>query len=332
VAVCAVWLALPAGASRAADAPNILIVGWDGVQREHAFQMLDRGELPVLAALGAAGSLVEIEVVTGMTATKPGWAQILTGYTPEITGVVGNWTNYRPIPEGYTVFERAEEFFGPENIETRALTGKKFHLAKNPRQFIPYAKWMKRMTLKHRNHAYGVHRKHAEIVTRNGRKYVVLDPGPYLFTRRKMDEFTNGLWTNRHVGTRALEALEECRDRHFLFFVHFPESDFAGHRHGENSAEYEEAIRDADTWTGVLLDKLRALGLWERTLVYVAVDHGFDEGGTDHLDAPHVFLATNDPVPLRSGTREEIGPTILKRLGIPLEGITPPLSGHPLDE
>ncbi|MGV8121407.1 MAG: hypothetical protein AB2L14_16735 [Candidatus Xenobiia bacterium LiM19] len=37
--------------------------------------------------------------IRGVTDTNAGWAQILTGYYPEISGVYSNRL-YRPIPEG----------------------------------------------------------------------------------------------------------------------------------------------------------------------------------------------------------------------------------------
>jgi hypothetical protein len=106
---------------------NIVLIGWDGTQRNHLKEMISRKEVPNLMALAAEGRLVNIDVTTGATDTKAGWSQILTGYVPEKTGVFSN-SRYQPIPEGYTVFERLEAFFGPENIVTMAIVGKKGHV------------------------------------------------------------------------------------------------------------------------------------------------------------------------------------------------------------
>jgi hypothetical protein len=74
---------------------NIILVGWDGAQRNHVKESLSRGELPNLEKLSAEGALVAIDIYR-VTDTKAGWSQILTGYEPEVTGVFSNG-NYQPI-------------------------------------------------------------------------------------------------------------------------------------------------------------------------------------------------------------------------------------------
>ena len=258
-------------------AKNVLLIGWDGAQRDHVKELLAKDELPVLAALAEEGALVDIDVVTGATDTKAGWTQILTGYKPKTTGVFSN-RRFRPIPVGYTIFERVEEFFGPENIESRAIIGKKGHVdADGPRK-VPFARWQKRQArqkkIDRRRRGLG-NIPGGRIIEENGKKFVVVPGKPYFKTKDHMDLFVNGLLKNEKVGTMALEHLEVCKDKRFLFFVHFAEPDHAGHRHGENSSEYSEAIKDDDAWTGKILAKLKELGLYEKTLVYIVVDHGF---------------------------------------------------------
>ena len=75
-------VAFPATAAdpgREGPAKNIILFGWDGAQREHVKQCLERGELPTLKKLGEEGALVDIDIVNGATDTKAGWSQILTG-------------------------------------------------------------------------------------------------------------------------------------------------------------------------------------------------------------------------------------------------------------
>jgi arylsulfatase A-like enzyme len=103
-----------------------------------------------------------------------------------------------------------------------------------------------------------------------------------------------------------------------------------GHKHGENSEEYNSALISNDYWTGRILRKLRELGLYEKTLVYVTADHGFDEDKKSHKNAPYVFLATNDKRVLRRGLRHDIAPTIYDSLGIDTSDFEPPLDGTPL--
>jgi hypothetical protein len=314
---------------------NAVLIGWDGAQRNHLKEMIAQGEVPNLMALAAEGRLVDIDVTTGATDTKAGWAQILTGYAPEKTGVYSN-NRYQPIPVGYTVFERLENFFGPENIVTAAIVGKKGNVdADGPRK-IPFEQWaliQRRLGYQVPRPRVGANvREGGKIVEENGTIWVAFTGKPYFYTKDHMDMFVNGLEKNERVGMFALTSLEKCKDRRFFFFIHFAEPDHAGHKYGENSQEYTDAIKLDDEWTGKIVAKLKEMRVYERTLVYVTADHGFDEGKTTHSYAPYVFLATNDPRVMRSGDRMDIAPTILKRFGLDLARIEPELDGTPLDE
>ncbi|HOP76386.1 MAG TPA: alkaline phosphatase family protein, partial [Thermogutta sp.] len=109
----------------AAKPRNIILIGWDGAQRAHVMECLERGELPNLKQLSQEGALVNIDVVTGATDTKAGWTQILTGYNPEVTGVYSNG-RYRDVPKGLSIFERLKEHFGPDFVCV-AVIGKREH-------------------------------------------------------------------------------------------------------------------------------------------------------------------------------------------------------------
>jgi len=294
---------------------NIILIGWDGAQRNHVRECLERGELPHLKKLASEGALVAIDILR-TTDTKAGWTQILTGYEPEVTGVFSN-RRYRPIPKGYTLFERLEAFFGPDNFVTVAVIGKKGHMDADPPQRTPVDAGQRRQM-------------EGRIVVKDGVRYRVIPGKPYYHTREGMDVFINGLIEDEKVGSKAMELLERYRDRPFFFFVHFAQVDHQGHRYGENSKEYNEALISADTWTGKIMQKLKDLNLYGQTLIYVTADHGFDEGMKTHADAPYVFLATNDPGVMRRGTRADIAPTVLDRFGVDIKKIEPPLDGHPL--
>jgi hypothetical protein len=105
-----------------------------------------------------------------------------------------------------------------------------------------------------------------------------------------------------------------------------------GHILGENSAGYGQAIVDNDRWLGWIVGKLRALGIYGQTAIYVITDHGFDEGSNRHGNAPYGFLASNDPRIVRSGDRKDLAATLLERYGIsrgPI-GPAPAVDGHSL--
>jgi arylsulfatase A-like enzyme len=314
---------------------NIIVIGWDGAQRNHVKEMIARNELPNLVALCNEGKRIDIDVTDGATDTKAGWTQILTGYSCQVTGVYNN-ARYQPIPEGYSVFERLENHFGADKIDTVAVIGKKNHVGNAAPKKIPYARFEKQQKQEgkadQKAPGLGNLTRNAQILEENGKKFALIPGEPWYLASQKMDLFVNGLSENQKVATRALEEMEKRKDRRFLMFIHFAQPDHAGHKHGENSQEYTEAIQDDDLWTGKFIAKLKELGLYEKTLIYVVVDHGFDEGQKGHKYAPYVFVGTNDPAVNRDGDRMDIAPTLLKRFGLDLSKIDPPLTGVPLDQ
>jgi predicted AlkP superfamily pyrophosphatase or phosphodiesterase len=316
--------AMPAGGyAQGSQRPprNIILIGWDGAQRNHVKECLGRGELPNLKQLSREGTIVAIDILR-TTTSKPGWAQILTGYEPEVTGVFNN-RRFGPIPKGYTIFERLKGFFGPRNFAAGAIIAKKGNLGAQPprRQLL---------------HEEGKARKEnqpkigGKIIVEGGRKYFVVPAEPYYYAKDGMDTFLNGLIESRKVAAKARQWLDQYGRRPLFLFVHFREVDQKGHQFGENSKEYNDALISVDAWTGRIIEKVKKLNLYDRTLFYVTADHGFDEGRKTHQDAPYVFLATNDCQVIRRGFRADIAPTVLDRFGLDLNKIHPPLPGKPL--
>jgi hypothetical protein len=325
-------VAFPATAAdpgREGPAKNIILFGWDGAQREHVEQCLERGELPTLKKLGEEGALVDIDIVNGATDTKAGWSQILTGYNPEVTGVYSNG-RYHDIPKGLSVFERLKENFGVDDFVCVAVIGKSGHCGEiKP----PSKKRLDETTAgKQPPKARKPKRPAGNIVEEDGVKYAVFGGSPYYTMHQSCDVWEYGLAKDVKVGTRALELLEKHKDKPFFFFVHFAEVDHSGHGHGENSKEYNDALISNDTWTGKIIAKLKEFGLYDDTLVYVTADHGFDEDGRSHKYAPYVFLGTNDPLAKRAGMRQDVAPTILARFGLNLSEFKPALDGEPLTQ
>lgn len=314
-------------------AQNVIIVGWDGCQRAHLHELIDRGRVPNLVKLSSQGALVDVTVTSGATDTKAGWSQILTGYRPETTGVYSN-SRFEPIPAGLSIFERVEEAFGDDAVFTAMIVAKKGHVDNEGPRRVPYDVWLRRnRTGKNANAkpAALLRRMNASVVEQGGKKFVAVPGKPYFQVQNGMDLFKNALKTNEAVGNLALETIEREKNRRMLLFVHFARPDHDGHAHGENSREYEAGIQEDDLWTGKIVDKLRELNLYEKTRVYVVADHGFDEGLTSHKNAPYVFCATNDPTVKRDGDRADIAPTVLKRMGVRIDRLSPKLDGSPLD-
>jgi len=366
LAVAVLMAAVPVlAAEGAAERPrNVILFGWDAAQRNHVNECLERGQLPTLKKLAAEGKMVDIDI-TDVTDTKAGWAQILTGYGPEITGVYSNG-KYQPIPQGYTIFERLRAHFGADKIATVAVIGKKKHVGgisapvkrrldeekkpakkKQPRkkkaapppaeeqagQDQPKAARKKRAARaeKRQPGQPGAGRQPGgKIVVEDGVKYRVIPGAPYHHTHTNVDVWRFGLMQDQKIGTTALEMLDRYKDKPFFFFVHFADIDHKGHKHGENSQPYNDAIISADKWTGRIIERLRELKLYDKTLVYISVDHGFDEGKKSHKKAPYVFMATNDKGVVRGGYRVDIPVTIMERMGLDLAKIDPPLTGSSL--
>ncbi|MFC1794899.1 alkaline phosphatase family protein, partial [Planctomycetota bacterium] len=160
-----------------------------------------------------------------------------------------------------------------------------------------------------------------------GKRYRVIPGQPFYVAKNSMDVFENGLKEDKKVGSRVIELLDKYKDKPFFFFVHFAEVDHAGHKHGENSKEYNDALISNDLWTGKIIDKVGELGLADKTQFYITADHGFNEDEKGHSFAPYVFLATNNKEVNRNGRRQDVAPTIMEAFGLSLSKLKPELDG-----
>lgn len=133
----------------------------------------------------------------------------------------------------------------------------------------------------------------------------------------------------------ALEALADSSVS--LVFVHLPDPDVAGHAHGWLSAEYREAVLEADRVLGILVEAARAPDR-PSTLVMVTSPHGgggafgpFQHGSGSPEDRLVPLVVNGPGVPpgtwLEEASILDVAPTALWALGI-----APPLHyrGHPV--
>jgi len=296
-----------------------LLIGWDGVGREAVAEGIRRGILPNLKVVCETGSLVPVDI-SGATTSKPGWAQVLTGCFPERTGVYDD-ANYRPIPPGFTVFERLKRHYGGKGIFTAVIACKSNPFRRDPPRLVPatetpfFARVLKKLT----GGRLGGPRELREV------------PGqPYCHASASIDCFVTGLGGDIKAALEASRVIAEARGRPFFIFVHFGGPDITGHLFGGWSPEYWEALRRVDYLTGALIGQLKLQGIEQLTWVYVTSDHGFDPGKKDHREAARGFLACDDPRVRLPGGREDTAPTILEGLGFDLSELRPSVDGRSL--
>ncbi len=77
---------------------------------------------------------------------------------------------------------------------------------------------------------------------------------------------------DKHFTDIAIKWFTEYRP--FFLAVYNPMPDKRGHEFGHWSEEYKKAIEDADFQIGRIVNMLKELGVYERTLVVITTDHG----------------------------------------------------------
>lgn len=309
---------------------NVMIIGWDGAQYDFTAQCLKKEQpfckdgLPGIEQLTENGKRLFVNVTSsGATRTVAAWPQIMTGYRAEYTGITDTRV-YKALPKGATVFEKVEKHLGDDNILTvfAGSTGKVSSACAGEKK---------------------------ETVRSGDSPVEGPGGGPYCITKEGIDEFHNDKKTNDDVGNKLLEMLDANKDQRFLMFGHFFSPDSEGHDAGFESEEYAQGYKTSDKWLEKITNKLKELGLYEKTYIYVVSDHGWDldpsigivksegaKGATDHSNAPFAILATNDVSIVRPGDRMDLTPTILKKFGASLgedkELNLAAVDGYPLDQ
>jgi len=287
------------------EPPNIIIFSWDGFQRDHFIQLLRKGSLPNIKKFMEGGVFLNLTVMDYRTQTKPGHAQMLTGYRGRHTGVYSNQIYFHPVPDGYTLLERVERYFGEDNVITCMITGKRKNIEVDEVAELEKPEYCER----------GVFSNVSDDIDVN------------LVSENVSDV----------VGLRMIGFIQNYGSEHFVAFFHFAEPDRQGHEFGENSIEYDQGAMSCDYWFGEILDKLSEMGIMNRTLIYVMTDHGFNEGRCNHRHEPDIWLVTNDRR-LKVNENEthcdmiDLAPTIYNALEIDKTIFTPKLEGFPLQE
>jgi arylsulfatase A-like enzyme len=153
---------------------------------------------------------------------------------------------------------------------------------------------------------------------------------PFHLTKKHLDVFDAQIRLAPEPVPLFLQSINENKTPRFFAFLHLAEPDNNGHQFGEDTAEYRDGVVVCDEWLGKIVAWLKAEKLYDATRIYISTDHGFDKGTKNHLNAPDIWLATNDKAVTRGGTQADIAATILFRFGVNLEKLKPQLIGKPL--
>ncbi len=252
--------ALAAGCGLGAPRPNVLLVTLDTTRADRigAYGRARAGT-PALDALAAEGIRFE-RAYTAIPLTLPSHATILTGLYPPAHGVRDNGL-FVLSPEVTTL----AEILAARGWATGAAIGgfpllARFGLAQG------FARYDDRLR-----------RKDEDYLGRQPR------PPSLYFEERPASE----------VNAAILPWLEEHRGGPFFAWIHY----YDAHRPWDPPDSYAALFADdpyqgeiafADAMLGLVLERLRAWGVYERTLVVVVGDHG--EGLGEHDEDTHSML------------------------------------------
>src|SRR3972149_2822240 len=89
--------------------PKAIVLAWDGAVPSFIHEMLRQGKLPNLAKLIDGGAFADDVTAVSPSLTAPGFASLLTGSSPRITGITGIRVPRTPRSE-FTILESAAGF------------------------------------------------------------------------------------------------------------------------------------------------------------------------------------------------------------------------------
>ncbi len=245
VALCGASFANAEPAHRRPD--TLILISIDGFRADY----LGRGRTPTLSALAADGAWAK----TGMrpsfpSLTFPNHYALITGMRPDRNGIVSNTMEDRAIPTG------------PFKLGNEEAT----HNATWWNDATPLWETVQRQGLRagtmfwpgSEANIHGVSpadfKPFDKKLSGDGRVDVVLD------------------WLGRPTETRP-----------DFVTLYFDIVDTAGHFHGPDSAEVNDAIASVDASVARLIAGLKARGLYEHTNIIIVADHGMASTPPDHM-------------------------------------------------
>lgn len=259
-------------------AQHVVIISVDGLRPD----AIGQARAPVLMGLMERGTTAIHAETIRPSITLPSHTAMLTGLDFKRHGVV--WNNYRP---GHilqpTVFSTAVE----SGLSTAMLFAKdKFHFIANPDQVhwifgpeipkvIPKLEDVTKPDFKENTgpDPKAVTPPSPAPVLNSAAKPVSKDSAATPSTQPRPPPPATKPSTSADGLARAFE--EEWPRHHYqLTFVHFGETDAAGHGKGWMTRPYLDALLKVDQAVGKILAALDAAGVLEKTAIIVTADHG----------------------------------------------------------
>lgn len=318
VLIVAVLIVLISSFYQTESQPNIILIIWDGTEREVFYELLNAEKLPFISTLNIYNMTNNLEFNVG-TATRQQHSVMFTGYLVNVTGIRTNGPSRNDVPpalnggltvpKGITIFERIKQLCPEYRI--LGATGKSTNVG--DLLGFPGGKYW-------RDCVGEEPPPRGERLYHNMSGFDVFDDRAGLISDYEPDMHVGEKF---RAGPRYL-ALAENRPP-FLYMFHFADPDHTGHEYGVKSTQYRDAIINCDQLTGEICNKLAP----SNPIIMVTSDHGFGTPEFGHHDNPNTFIASNFQLK-RNACEADVAPTIYQILGIDITQFTPTLYGEPL--
>lgn len=243
---------------------KVLLISFDGFRADY----LTKTDTPNFDVLVEGGVISEGMIPVFPSKTFPNHYAIATGLYPENNGIVGN-TMYDPDLElMYRIGDR-------EQVE-------------NPVWYEGEPIW--------------------NTVEKNGLKagtmFWVGSEAPIQNMRPTFWKIYDGRVPNEsRIDTVVKWMTLDSPDQIDFATLYFSFTDSDGHRHGPESQEVVESIKEADGLIGYLISEMKSKGLWGNTDIIIVSDHGMYDLSTDrriilddYIDPEDITVVSSSPV------------------------------------
>lgn len=133
------------------------------------------------------------------------------------------------------------------------------------------------------------------------------------------------------LGSVASEAVHHFeKEGRFFIFIQFKDAANSGNAFKAGSEKQIESIIKIDEGTGMIINAVKDAGITKNTTIFLTTDTGFNTGQKDNSGQTNIWLISNEPDYNKTGDQKDIAPTILNRMGIQYENLTPEYPGNSL--